>query len=1179
MNSPQTMIYTVEHDGQIYDIEGPAGATPEDLQGFLGQSGGNAGGMNADAGQPSPAAAPAEDPGELQFNDDPDRVLNKLHPEDEAQVTNLLRAGDVDGAAALAHSKGFTLGNTDQIKQAIAQGKHIGSGAAYTRAPAKDMGTRAAFENGVSQGASLGTSDELHGLVNGISSAVRGDGFSDAYNRTVDEDRAQLGSDEENHWLASLSGNLAGGLVLPLGLERAGITQSTRAIGIAARDAALADGLSAATANKIAARAVAKRLAGEGAAYGGAYGTGASEGGPGERLLGGASGAAAGAFAGGIVFPAISRAAGGLRRGVNAAYGAASRAFGSVTESGAQDQAGNLLRSASLRPIEDVLADIALRDVQASGAQPTLAEVANDAGLAGFQRGFTNTDSRAGATVGERNASNALARTRYASDAFGDGSPQAVQDYAGSKLASGEASSLAQQAERRAAAEGRVAGEQRAASAESGEAAANFASSRDQIGPVADRSATGSAAREQFETRYDAARRRTSDAYNDPRLADNDPVSLRPAELADHYLPSLGGTDVRAFREEATNAVRAALPPKPQSLLQFIRARGGVLADGVGADDLRHSGLTAKAEPTLINSRGKPLDDQLEAAVEAGFVPPETSLADFAEEVAGEHRGLSRLVRPEDMNAAADHEAAVSNQQYWSQAFGERDLDPRSMTDAEWSALHTEMAGKGAQSRTLFDLESQPSRGSVMGPFQKDLDGIRARYFGDGATSIPGDAQAFLNDVMNADTAGIKTLEGWERRAYDMAARAPDRTTGAFLRGVGRVIGNKASAEGGPARAEALNAARRARAEQGRVFETGDAAKAFGRDRYNNPTVGDTTVPTRIVRPGAAGGDTADGLIAAVGPEVAETLVRQELRRAVEEAGVQTEAQARTLATRFGEVAKRFPGVESDLAAVRANARRLDAAKSGEAAAARSSFTAEENASIKERSAFHDAILASPLGRVADAAVDPSSYIAGLLRRSDDGRQLRYLARQVTDNADALGGMRRALGDFIETTGAGPNYTQAGDRVPSIAKTRKAVDVVVKRAGDALTMQQKIVLRNVSRELTSANFAVTAGRPTGSDTAMNRSLERMINAVPTGGHGGPIKSLLSKVVSALSNEDHVKQLLTQSILDPDFAALLLKRPTAKHLIDVQQRFAGRKGTIFAGQATTQATAHYRTGTR
>jgi len=1001
MNSSQTMIYTVEHDGKIFDIEGPAGATPEELQSFVGQSGGGAAGAPAGGPDAATQATTATGGGEVQFDDDPDRVMSRMSPENEAAYTRLQQNGTLEQIQAFEHKIGFStdpralanfVANRDKAK---ASGGRIDYGVSYARKKAPDLGAGAAFQNGVSQGASLGMSDELHGLVNGISSAARGEGFSDAYNQTVDEDRAQLGSDEENHWLASLSGNLAGGLALPLGLERAGLTQSTRAIGLAARDTAIAEGATASAADRIAARAVAHRLAAEGAAYGGAYGAGASEGGPSERLLGGAAGAAGGAIAGGVIFPALSRAAGGVRRGVNAAAGYASRALGAVTESGARDQAGNLLRSASLRPIEDVLADISSREAQVSGAQPTLAEAANDPGLAGFQRGFANTDPRAGATVGERNASNALARTRYASDVLGDGSPQAVQDYAASQLASGEAATVAQQAERRAAAEARIADERRAAGAESGEAAANFASSRDAIGPVADRSATGSAARDQFEGAYEAAKQRSRDAYAAPALQDPQPIEI-PASV-------------------------------------------------------------------------------------------------FAK----------------DMRAAMDD------------------------------------------------------------------------HYGDAGGEIPEIVRSIIDDAA-APNATTRTLTNIDRRLADFAGKssmAGSRSDAAFATRLRGILGNFADRAAPQEYRDALRNAKAVRAEQGRIFETGDASKAFSRDRYGNPTVGDTTVPSRIVRPGASGGDTADGLIAAIGPGAAETLVRQELRRAVEEAGVQTEAQARTLATRFGEVAKRFPGVEADLAAVRSNARRLDVARSAEADAGRSSITADENASIKERAAFHDAILKTPLGDIADAKVDPSSFIAGLLRRSDDGRQLRYLSRQVAGDADALGGLRRALGDFIETTGAGPNFTQAGDRVPSIAKTRKAVETVVSRSGEALTTQQKVALRKISHELKSANFAATAGRPTGSDTAMNTALARMINAVPTGGTVAPVKTILSKIVSAMSNEDHVKQLLTQATLEPDFAAVLLKRPTAKNLLDVQRRYAGRKGTIFAGQAATHGTAQYRTGTR
>ncbi|KQM62680.1 hypothetical protein ASE75_13705 [Sphingomonas sp. Leaf17] len=997
MTSPQTMVYTVEYNGQIYDIEGPAGAKPEELQAFLGQSAGPPPDPAATDGLDKAEPIPAGGDGEVQFNDDPGRVLTRMSPQDEDAFVRLQQTGTAEQMLVFLHQRGLASDATELSRFVAARdkGERFNYGVSYGRDRAPDQGAGAAFLNGASQGAFLGTSDELHGLVNGVSSALRGEGFSDAYNRTVDIDRAQLGADEENHWLASLSGNLVGGLALPLGLERAGFTQSTRAIGIAARDAALADGLSATAADKIAARAVAKRLAAEGAAYGGAYGAGTSEGGPGQRLLGTGVGAAGGAVAGGIVFPALTRAAGGVRRGVNATAGWLSRAVGSVTENGAKNRAGDLLRTATLRPIDDVLADIAARDAQVSGAQPTLAEVANDPGLAGFQRGFANTDPRAGAVVGERNANNALARTRYASDALGDGSPQAVQDYAARQVAVGEAETAAQQTARQTAANTRLADGRTQAQASRSEAEQAAIGGQNSIGPLVDRTATGAAQREAFEGAYDAAKRRSRTAYAAPALQDPQPI-------------------------------------------------------------------------------------EIPASVFAG-----------------------------DMRAAmADH-------------------------------------------------------------------------YGDGGGEIPEIVRSIIDDAA-APGATTRTLTNIDRRLADFAGKstmAGSRSDAAFATRLRGILANFADQAAPQEYRAALRNAKAVRAEQGRVFETGDAPRTFARDRYGNPTVGDTTVPTRIVRPGAPGGDTVDGLIAAIGPDAAETAVRQELRRAVEEAGLQTEAQARSLATRFGEVAKRFPGVESDLAAVQSNARRLDAAKAAEARAARASFTPEENASIKERSAFHDVVLDSPLGNVADAAVDPSSFVAGLLRRSDDGRRLRYLAQQIGDNPDALGGMRRALGDYIETAGAGPSFTQAGERVPSITKTRQAITAVVKRSGNALTNQQKAVLSTIARELTSANFAVTAGRPSGSDTAMNRSLARMINAVPAGVHGAPVKTILSKVVSAMSNEDHVKQLLTQAILEPDFAAVLLKRPTARNMLDVQRRYAGRKGTIFAGQATTASSEQYRTGTR
>ncbi len=55
---------------------------------------------------------------------------------------------------------------------------------------------------------------------------------------------------------------------------------------------------------------------------------------------------------------------------------------------------------------------------------------------------------------------------------------------------------------------------------------------------------------------------------------------------------------------------------------------------------------------------------------------------------------------------------------------------------------------------------------------------------------------------------------------------------------------------------------------------------------------------------------------------------------------------------------------------------------------------------------------------------------------------------------------------------------------------------------------------------------------------------------------GAAKHLVGKVLQALSNEAEVKRLITQAILDPQFAATLLKRATPAHWAEVQRGMKG-----------------------
>jgi hypothetical protein len=651
-----------------------------------------------------------------------------------------------------------------------------------------------------------------------------------------------------------------------------------------------------------------------------------------------------------------------------------------IGDVGAEAKAARILQDTATRPIGDIVADIEGRAPSVSGAEPTLAEVAMDPALAGLQRGHANSDPAAAAALAERHNANAIARTRAASEAMGDGSPQAIQDLGAEEMTAAERATAEQQAARQADVDARLAGERESAAASRGEAGTGLTAAREGVGPPADRDATGASARQAFDDAYQAAKQKTREAYGAPVLKEPQPITI------------------------------------PQTVFAKLR--------------------------------------------------------DAADE-----------------------------------------------------------------------------------------------FYGDGGGEIPGQLRWIIDDMADQH-ATTRTLTNIDRRLADFAgeARMAGRNAeSAFAERVRGDLGDFVQRAAPQPYKDALRAAKAVRAEQGRVFETGDAAAAFARDKFGNPVHGDNALSGKLVRQGAAGGDTADRLIAAVGPEQAEAIVRQELRRVVEEKGVETAAQARALNVKYGETARRFPAVKADLDRIEQAAAAHDAALGIESEAIAAKPTPEEAAAIKERAALHEEILKSPLARVADPATDPSSFVGTLLGRNDGGRQFKFLTRQVRRSADAMAGLRRALGDYIIKAGETVKTTAAGDMVPGANPTRLAIARVVARAGDALTGQQRIVLKQVSRELEKANFAFNAARPAGSDTRMNRAIEQLAKMAPDDPIGAT--SALKRLLPIFDNGQDVKELLTQAMLDPDFAATLLKRQTEKHWTQVKAGMAKGRKTFAASAAS------------
>lgn len=254
---PQTMVYTVDlGDGTVAEVEGPPNATPEQLQSFVA------------AAKPTGGATPDPET-QAGFADElPPQPVSKMSPEDEAQVTAMLKAGaTAEQVNAFASERGFQFRNIEDVISARDKGVGVANGIAYdfpeVETDALNSGAR-----GFADTVLMGTLPKLGAIGEGIQGAVNGQGFGDAYNRALDRNNATIAADEEQHPWARVAGQLLGGFVLPAGLEGVGLKAGTdvlRAGGTMA-EARAAVGI-----------AVRNRMALVGGGYGAAHGAGSAD--------------------------------------------------------------------------------------------------------------------------------------------------------------------------------------------------------------------------------------------------------------------------------------------------------------------------------------------------------------------------------------------------------------------------------------------------------------------------------------------------------------------------------------------------------------------------------------------------------------------------------------------------------------------------------------------------------------------------------------------------------------------------------------------------------------------------------------------------------------------------------------------------------------------------------------
>ncbi len=139
-DDPQTMVYTVDlGNGHVVDIEGPANATPEQLQSFVAQ-------------QPQFNGQEVSAQGQTMFGDEQGpQAQSKMTPEQEAQIVGMVRSGaSADDLRAAAQKMGFQFNTADQIVKARDSGQQYSPDFVYNL-PKVETDTRANVAGQVSQ--------------------------------------------------------------------------------------------------------------------------------------------------------------------------------------------------------------------------------------------------------------------------------------------------------------------------------------------------------------------------------------------------------------------------------------------------------------------------------------------------------------------------------------------------------------------------------------------------------------------------------------------------------------------------------------------------------------------------------------------------------------------------------------------------------------------------------------------------------------------------------------------------------------------------------------------------------------------------------------------------------------------------------------------------------------------
>ena len=801
--------------------------------------------------------------------------------------------------------------------------------------------------------------------------------------------------------------------------------------------------------------------------------------------------------------------------------------------------AGQILREGASNP-DAARAAILARPDATPGTMPTTAEVAQDAGLAGLQRASANLTTNAAGGLGDRTAANALARQEAIDATLGEGDTAAVSGYAARQAAALEAAT------------GR-----------------NIA----KVGALEPYDVSGDAARGQLEEARKVSNARVAHAYEHPDIVDaqSQPVRLAPPDMVDNLPQPVANPERAAFEQAARAGLKAGDTSNKATggLASWIISRGGIRPtrwngelgireNATGVGDLKSYGINSKARVGLFNNSGADVDTMARMAQDEGFFPAgqDVTADDLVQLLDTELRSGKPVYRRDDMRAV-DRAQANEEADYWGRMFQNADTSPEKMTPDDWDSLYRDVQELPPHTMTEADAVAMGGEGvgRPVGAMQSALLGLRHDFYAAG--EVPPVIDDAIKAVVSTEVATVRDVSAMSRRFRDLADRTDSGTDRAFLRSAADAVDGFLRVNAGPEYADALKAAQRAAREHHDIFSRGNVGAALAktmRGGGRTDTLEAGKVPSRLVPASdKTGAPDARQLKTALGDTGAETVAREELRRELDKAGND--------AGRIAAVEAKYKGVLGEFPALSA-----DIAAAGETAAA------------------HAAFLKSPLGSLRDGNVDVASKVATALGRGGNA-ELHGMIAATRGDAAAQAGLRRAIAQYVVPGGPSAVVTAGGKDVPRNLEMYKRITNALDRTKDTglLTGQQRAALGRLKNELASQQFASSAARASGSDTAMNagvagkfmKAAAKAAERATTGSN--MISGIIEAIGAVTTRSGAIHEMVNRAMLDPDFAAKLLAKPTTAGKADLVKSLLPPVQSSIAGGGVVGVPANIGTG--